>query len=41
MTLKPNEQEDLRADLTKPIKKKKVREGWEGELKLCQAVVEG
>lgn len=25
MTLKPNEQEDLRADLTKPIKKKKVR----------------
>lgn len=28
MTLKPNEQEDLRADLTKPIKKKKVRGVW-------------
>lgn len=39
MTLKQNEQEDLGADLTKPIKKKVWWGG--GELKLCQAVMEG
>lgn len=42
LNLKPNEQEDLRADLTKPIKKKKKVCVWGGgELKLCQVVMEG
>lgn len=40
LNLKPNEQEDLRADLTKPIKKKGGVCGG-GELKLCQVVMEG